>query len=170
MQSIEHQSPPTPLDTPSPGHNDPTQSLLSPPSQKTTNTNSYSFQATLSTSRNAYSYDQIALLVYRNDPTLLPEALTTPVNSLGIDKFTHALWTALVHNAQLQPMFQRTTNAGALLTESRLRVLALLNIMPSWWYLRERVVLWLESVSRLVDDSYQAGLTNRAMAQARYLT
>jgi hypothetical protein len=165
MQSIENQSPPTPLDTPSPGHNDQTQTL-SPPSQS--NTNSYS-QVPLVASRNAYSYDQIALLVYRNDPTLLPADSTTPVNSLGIDKFTHALFTALVHTAQLQDMFKRTTNAGALLTESRLRVLALLNIMPSWWYLRERVVLWLESVGRPIDDSYQTGLTNRAMAQARYL-
>jgi len=160
IHSIEH--PPTPLDTPSPEHNAQKQEYSPAAAQNPTPSHSQNLP---DTNRNA-PYNKIVEEVLRNRPDLLPSDSSLLINSFQIDQIAHAMFNFMVFNPNpvVYTLFQQATQQGAWISEPRLRVLALLNIMPGWWFLRERVINWLEDTGRLMDDSWQQAILNQAVA------
>lgn len=65
---------------------------------------------------------------------------------------TYQLWSAcLAHDNSAA--LQIANKYGAMLAEPKLRVLARMGVLPSWWFLREQVVLIvMKRMGKAVDD------------------
>jgi hypothetical protein len=177
LPSVENH-PPTPYDTPSPQelfeerqdqhqrHQQHQQHHL------TTSQNSEGIQVSANgntqATSNAHGYGifhQVVRAAFQKNPQMLPADPTEIINSNLIDRFTHALWGMICFgNIQLH---EQAAKYGAMMGEPMIRALALLNILPSWWFLRERVLEWLRgSTPRIIDDSEMAQQVRSVMGMA----
>jgi hypothetical protein len=176
--------PPTPYDTPSPQelfeerqdqqqrhqhhqHHQPHQ-----PHHLATSQNSEGIQVSANgntqATSNAHGYGifhQVVRAAFQKSPQMLPTDPTEIINSNLIDRFTHALWGMICFGNI--PLHEQAAKYGAMMGEPMIRALALLNILPSWWFLRERVLEWLRgSTPRIIDDSEMAQQVRGVMGMA----
>jgi hypothetical protein len=178
LPSVENH-PPTPYDTPSPQelfeerqdqhqrHQQHQQHHL------TTSQNSEGIQVSANgntqATSNAHGYGvfhQVVRAAFQKNPQMLPADPTEIINSNLIDRFTHALWGMICFGNI--PLHEQAAKYGAMIGEPMIRALALLNILPSWWFLRERVLEWLRgSTPRIIDDSEMAAWQRRLSRQGR---
>jgi hypothetical protein len=101
------------------------------------------------------SFDNLILRLHQNEPTLFPSSPTQPITTNQIDVFTQKLWLYCL-NWRSGELMNIATSYGAVAEELKLRALAKVNILPSSWFLRERVMKWLRESGRLVDDEFMA--------------
>ena len=149
-----NQHPLTPLDTPShspqpPFHNNQQQQLYLAPQAGTNGTNP---QLNNAANAGMAQFDQLIIAVSKKFPTLFPASTSTPVTSTHIDAIAYKVWGVCL-NAGQGELLSRANQYGAMLSEIKLRAAARLNYLPSWCFLRERVVLWLQTTGKVVDDS-----------------
>ncbi|KAH7093199.1 hypothetical protein FB567DRAFT_575949 [Paraphoma chrysanthemicola] len=107
----------------------------------------------------------VALLmaVLKKTPSLLPSA--TPLTSDQIDTITYTLWNACLTHENSAPL-NLANKYGAMLSEAKVRVLACMGFLPSWWFLREQFVLpAVKRFGRAVDDTQMDGWTAEAAKQ-----
>jgi hypothetical protein len=89
-------------------------------------------------------------------PKLLPTDLpNNTLTSAHIDEITYAMWqVAFSSNNGSGDMLQVAAKYGSMFSEMKLRALARLNFLPSWWYLRERAFeIILMQHNWMIDDS-----------------
>jgi hypothetical protein len=110
------------------------------------------------------TFDSVIVQAYQSNPSMFPQSRSTAITSAQIDEFTNNIWQTclLWKNGQLM---NSATLYGAVLSDLKLRTLAKLNLLPSWWFLRERVMQWLRDNQRLVDESFMDGRFREANKQ-----
>jgi hypothetical protein len=98
-----------------------------------------------------HTFDVLINTMLLKVPGSLPEAKTDVIDSTRIDQYTYGVWQYCLmnHNAQLHNL---ANQYGASLPDIKLRALATMNILPSWYFLRIRVALWLSKQPFEVDD------------------
>jgi hypothetical protein len=95
---------------------------------------------------------QMLVAMLKSDPTLLPSSPTDPVLSTHIDNIAYKMWQCSLTHKNGATLAQ-ANKYSAMLNEVKLRTLARLNFLPSWWFLREQALVGLRSMNRLIDDS-----------------
>ncbi|KAI0605344.1 Herpes-BLLF1 domain-containing protein [Pyrenophora tritici-repentis] len=93
---------------------------------------------------------QLLHYVLQKNPTLLPPITATPTDhtdpsntsaptltSPDIDRIAHSMWDVAFKNRHL---FHYACQYSAMFTPLKLRILAKINFLPSWWFLREAVI------------------------------
>jgi hypothetical protein len=98
---------------------------------------------------------QIFMATFKRNTSLTPVAPTTnPISSRRIDAIAHGMWDVVF---QRDAMMTDITMKAALFTPLKLRALARLNWLPSWWFLRGMAVTLMRQQGWLVDDSERMG-------------
>ncbi|KAJ8118573.1 hypothetical protein OPT61_g476 [Boeremia exigua] len=96
------------------------------------------------------TFQMIFLRALQNEPNLTPPTPTQiPVDSTRIDRITHAMWQVVF---QHDIMMKDVTTKASMLPQMKLRALAKLNYLPSWWILREVACSLMLRQSWLVND------------------
>ncbi|XPS92313.1 hypothetical protein M3J09_001712 [Ascochyta lentis] len=72
-----------------------------------------------------------------------------PVDSRRIDNIAHAMWQVVFNH---ENMMRDVTAKVAMFSTLKLRALARLNYLPSWWYLREMACTVMMRQGWVVDD------------------
>jgi hypothetical protein len=96
--------------------------------------------------------DQVIIHIYRNSPTLLPQR-GGAMTSSHIDNVTYAVWQICLkqNNGWILNGVAKTS---VMLDDVKIRALAMLNLLPSWWIMRDRFVSLLKNNNDwTVDDS-----------------
>lgn len=97
----------------------------------------------------------IFMAALQKNPTLIPvDPQKNPVGSRRIDAIAHAMWDVVFSKAD---MMNNVTMKAAMFPQLKLRALAKLNWLPSWWFLREMVLDVMARSAWLVDDSERQG-------------
>ncbi|KAH7083091.1 hypothetical protein BKA63DRAFT_561278 [Paraphoma chrysanthemicola] len=105
----------------------------------------------------------LLMTLLNTTPSLLPS--TNPITSSQIDTITYALWNACLTHDNSAPL-NLANKYGATLSEAKLRVLACMGFLPSWWFLREQLVLpAVKRFGRTIDDAQMDGWTEEAARQ-----
>ncbi|KAH8725022.1 hypothetical protein GQ44DRAFT_727193 [Phaeosphaeriaceae sp. PMI808] len=94
-------------------------------------------------------------------PTALPTSQSEVITSNQIDDITYKTWDYCITRDQGQ-LLLCASQYGAMFGDIKLRVLAKLNYLPSWWFMRMVVYDWLLKIGRLVDDSHMTLVWNHA--------
>lgn len=90
------------------------------------------------------------LAAIRSNPALLPLNPTVDtINSQRIDNIAHAMWQAAFNNSK---MMNDVTAKASMFSQLKLRTLAKLNYLPSWWFIREMAYSVMQSQEFNVDD------------------
>ncbi|KAF2130657.1 hypothetical protein P153DRAFT_384916 [Dothidotthia symphoricarpi CBS 119687] len=99
-----------------------------------------------------------------NAPSLIPNSpYSNPISSLHVDNIANAMWqVAFAHQDGV--MLQQVCMYCAMYSELKLRALAKLNFLPSWWFLREMAVCELHGQGWMVDDAVMQGTWVTAVA------
>jgi hypothetical protein len=98
-----------------------------------------------------------------NGPHLLPNDLTTTLTSAYIDAITYALWLIAVNSGDGRgDILTAVQKYVILFDEVKLRALARLDLLPTWWFFRERVLDKLVNGGWTVDD----GVMNKVLRPA----
>lgn len=98
---------------------------------------------------------QIFLAALKRNNALYPVApKTNPIGSRRIDAIAHSMWDVVFAR---EAMMTEVTMKAALFAPLKLRALARLNWLPSWWFLREMAVTLMKQQGWLVDDSERQG-------------
>ena len=93
---------------------------------------------------------QLLMAAFQRNRTLHPVAPTTnPIDSKRIDDIAHSMWDVVFPQ---EAMMTDITMKAALFTPLKLRALARLNWLPSWWFLREMAVTLMRQQGWLVND------------------
>lgn len=155
-QRLEDQSnhhPPTPSQSPPPSVNDRQQAedrqdlANRVPQANNAHANANAGSASL---KNVAIFTQVIKVILAKSPHSLPASPTDIVTSNQIDRFAHAMWSVCLQNGQL---LNHANTYASMMNEVKLRALAKLNFLPSWWFLRDHFLSWLEATGRPVDDS-----------------
>lgn len=77
------------------------------------------------------------------------EPKKNPIHSQHIDAIAHSMWDVVFSQAD---MMNNVTMKAALFAPLKLRALAKLNWLPSWWFLREMAHEVMEHLGWLVED------------------
>jgi hypothetical protein len=93
----------------------------------------------------------IGTIFQKNHP-LFPNIKQHGITSAGIDKFSYALWNECL-NSTNGHLLNAAATYSAMFNEHKLRALAILNYLPSWWFLREKFKQWLRKADVNIDDS-----------------
>ncbi|KAF3037849.1 hypothetical protein E8E12_008649 [Didymella heteroderae] len=97
----------------------------------------------------------IFMATIQKNMSLYPVApMTNPVDSRRIDRIAHGMWDIVFSR---EAMMTDVTMKAALFTPLKLRALARLNWLPSWWFLREMAITLMRQSGWLVDDSERQG-------------
>ncbi|KAG9198893.1 hypothetical protein G6514_009269 [Epicoccum nigrum] len=100
---------------------------------------------------------QLFMLAMQSDNSLKP---TNPVTSPYLDKMAYTMWDVSFG----QDIWMKdATSKGSMLPQLKLRALARLNYLPSWWYLREVAVELLKRMGYSIDDSEMQTIWNGAL-------
>lgn len=86
------------------------------------------------------------MIAMQNDKSLVP---TNPVTSRCLDKMAYAMWDIAFKK---DVWMKDATSKGSMLPQLKLRALARLNYLPSWWYLRGVARELCEHRGLLIDD------------------
>jgi hypothetical protein len=90
--------------------------------------------------------------MFTSNPSCLPQKKTDVIRSSGLDKYAYNLWEWCLRNMNGQ-LHKAANRYGAMMAEPKIRLLALLNLLPSWWFLRSEIATWLQKQGWAVDDS-----------------
>ena len=71
------------------------------------------------------------------------------VNSQRVDGITHAMWQVVF---SYESMMQDVTTKAAMFSQLKLRALAKLNYLPSWWFIREMACMVMKHQGWQLDD------------------
>lgn len=72
------------------------------------------------------------------------------VNSQRVDSIAHAMWQVVF---RYESMMQDVTTKAAMFSQLKLRALAKLNYLPSWWFIREMACVVMKNQGWHLDDS-----------------
>ncbi|KAF1923167.1 uncharacterized protein M421DRAFT_426139 [Didymella exigua CBS 183.55] len=98
---------------------------------------------------------QIFMTALHRNGSLFPiEPTKNPIGSRRVDAIAHTMWEVVFSKAD---MMDNVTTKAALFNPLKLRALAKLNWLPSWWFLREMALGVMEHSGWLVDDSERQG-------------
>ena len=98
---------------------------------------------------------QIFMATLKRNHTLMPVAPTTsPIGSRRIDAIAHGCWDVVFSK---EALMADITMRAALYSPLKLRALARLNWLPSWWFLREMAISFMRQQGWLIDDSERQG-------------
>ncbi|KAF2830812.1 HET-domain-containing protein [Ophiobolus disseminans] len=98
-------------------------------------------------------FTRLTEICFQTYPDLLPKEHTAKATSDIINAFAHHLWNfCLTHDNGQGDLLKIACRYAAMLHGPKLRALAVLNFLPSWWFLREQIIVWLETTGRPVDD------------------
>jgi|SRR5690242_2170870 len=86
----------------------------------------------------------------RNVDLRQPDPTKNPIASMRIDRVTHAMWDVAFEN---EHWMKEITTKAAMLPLIKLRGLAKLNYLPSWWVLREMARNLMVRQGWILDDS-----------------
>ncbi|KAF1911051.1 hypothetical protein BDU57DRAFT_108782 [Ampelomyces quisqualis] len=108
--------------------------------------------------------DHLIIHVYKSDPALLPQR-NEIITSSHIDKFTYSIWQICLteNNGNLLTGAARTSS---MFDDVKIRTLSIMNLLPSWWFMRERLVGLLNGTGRPLDDSDMEIVYGQAYATA----
>ncbi|KAF2621637.1 hypothetical protein BU25DRAFT_482612 [Macroventuria anomochaeta] len=99
---------------------------------------------------------KIFLAALQSNRTLVPaNPVNNPLNSQRIDAVAHAMWQVIFIN---ENMMKGITTKASMLPQLKLRALARLNYLPSWWFIREMACGVMARQGWLMDDSEMQGL------------
>lgn len=73
-----------------------------------------------------------------------------PVDSQHIDAIGHAMWQVVFRN---EPMMREATAKAAMFSQLKLRALARLNYLPTWWFLRDMACSIMTRSGWLLNDN-----------------
>ncbi|EAT86418.2 hypothetical protein SNOG_06587 [Parastagonospora nodorum SN15] len=74
------------------------------------------------------------------------------VKSCDLDTYAYVLWDWCLRNKNGQ-LHAYANRYGAMIAEHKLRILACLNLLPSWFFLRSQILTWLQNQGWTIDDS-----------------
>lgn len=101
---------------------------------------------------------QIFITAFNSNPELFkPHPSVIPMPSRRIDAVAHAMWQIAFDR---EPVMKEITMKAAMLPQSKLRALARLNYLPSWWYLRSLACENIQALNWPIDDSEMQTLWN----------
>lgn len=86
------------------------------------------------------------------------------LTSKRIDTLTHAMWDVAFEQELLMKDF---TMKAAMLPSSKLRALARLNYLPSWWFLRTKACEIIAEAKWPIDDTEMQTLWNETLNWAK---
>lgn len=89
---------------------------------------------------------------FQKYPQLPPVPPTDTLTSDHIDKLTHKIWEFCLNFNDGQ-LLKVANHYGSMMAELKLRALAKLNFLPSWWFLREQLLVWLNLTGRQINDA-----------------
>jgi hypothetical protein len=104
---------------------------------------------------------QIFMATFKRNHTLMPVAPTTePIGSRRVDAIAHGCWDVVFSK---EALMTDITMKAAFYTPLKLRALARLNWLPSWWFLREMAVSLMKQQGWMIDDSERMGEWHEAV-------
>jgi hypothetical protein len=98
------------------------------------------------------------MIAMQNDKSLVP---TNPVTSHYLDKMAYRMWDIAFKK---DVWMKDATSKGSMLPQLKLRALARLNYLPSWWYLRGVARELCEQRGLLIDDREMQKIWDDALA------
>ncbi|KZM26050.1 uncharacterized protein EKO05_0005851 [Ascochyta rabiei] len=111
------------------------------------------------TLRLAYPDDwrqRIFMNALQSNQNLIPgNVATTTMTSQHIDRFANAMWQVVFNH---ENTMRDVTARSAMFSTLKLRALARLNYLPSWWHLREMACIVMMRMKWIIDDSEMQGL------------
>lgn len=102
--------------------------------------------------------------VQRNKELCQLDPYQTTVNSARIDSIAHAMWDVVFERESLM---KEVTIKASMLPQIKLRALAKLNYLPSWWFLRDMACGIMARQKWLLDDSDMQTLWNSTLEWCR---
>ena len=92
----------------------------------------------------------IFLAAIRTNRSLLPSnSSIDPIYSQSIDNIAHAMWQVAFNN---EKTMNDVTAKASMFSQLKLRTLAKLNYLPSWWFMREMACGVMQRQSFNMDD------------------
>ncbi|KAJ4989731.1 hypothetical protein SVAN01_04761, partial [Stagonosporopsis vannaccii] len=98
--------------------------------------------------------------IERNIELRQPDPTKNPVSSVRIDRTTHAMWDVVFEN---ENWMKEVTTKASMLPQIKLRALAKLNYLPSWWFLRDMARMVMMRQRWILDDSDMQMLWNNTI-------
>jgi hypothetical protein len=105
-----------------------------------------------SSGANQSVFDQLILKTFQENPKIFTQFTSKAGTSAEIDQFAYRLWSRCL-STRNGMLLNLAAKYSAMLGDSKLRTLAMLNYLPSWWFLREKLKRWLSSRGIAIDDS-----------------
>ena len=100
---------------------------------------------------------QLFIMAMQQDISLKP---VSPVTSRWLDKMAYAMWDI---SFKQDIWMKDATAKGSMLPQLKLRALARLNYLPSWWYLRGVAREICEGRGLLIDDREMQAIFKEAL-------
>lgn len=110
-------------------------------------------------------FQRLLSSVVQNDRTLLPATCKiTPITSDCLDRIAYVMWSSAFPQ---HPVFQLASQYSALMSHVKLRALAKMSFLPTWWVMREEAKLGLTAHGILIDDSRMDAAWNESFEWCR---
>ena len=107
----------------------------------------------------------VFLAAIKGNHALLPlNPSIEPINSQRIDNIAHAMWQVAFNN---ENMMKDVTAKVAMFSQLKLRTLARLNYLPSWWYMREMACGVMQRQGWILNDSEMKTYWNETVEWCR---
>lgn len=102
--------------------------------------------------------------IHRNVELRHPDPMKNPVISMRVDRITHVMWDVVFENEE---WMKQTTTKASMLPQIKLRALAKLNYLPSWWILRDMARMVMMRQGWLLEDREMQTLWNNTVEWSR---
>lgn len=112
------------------------------------------------------NFDQLVLNMIKQNPTLSPEHNANAVTSDQLDKCAYVLWEQCLWYNEGKLVLQ-AAKYGSMYQDVKIRALGMMNVLPGWWFLREKLKQWLRTSDKWVDDKEMEEQFNLSCARAR---
>ncbi|KAH3934526.1 hypothetical protein HBH98_038720 [Parastagonospora nodorum] len=99
------------------------------------------------------AFQIVVNFMFTQNSSFLPQSKEADVvKSCDLDTYAYVLWDWCLRNKNGQ-LHAYANRYGAMIAEHKLRILACLNLLPSWFFLRSQILTWLQNQGWTIDDS-----------------
>lgn len=88
-------------------------------------------------------FDQLILNMIKQNPTLSPEHNVNAVTSDQLDQCAYVLWEGCLWFNGGKLVVQ-AAKYGSMYQDVKICALGMMNLLPGWWFIREKIKQWLE--------------------------
>lgn len=110
-------------------------------------------------------FDQLVYRMIEGHPALSSQLNIETITSAMLDKCAYALWNECLTMGTGQLVIH-AAKYGSALQDVKIRALGMLNLLPGWWFLREKTREQLLTSGKCVDDTDMQAMFNVACVNA----